>query len=55
VTVGGVTAKVLSWLATSITVQVPTGASTGTVVVNANGGLPSSGWPFMVDTPFGCN
>jgi len=55
VTVGGMTATVLSWTASSITVQVPTGASAGGVQVTANGGLPSSPFPFSVSTPFGCN
>ena len=47
VTFNGVAAAATNWSATSITVTVPTGASTGNVVVTA-GGVASSGVSFTV-------
>src|ERR1035441_6303479 len=55
VTIGGITAPIVTWTATVITVEVPPGDSTGNVVVTTNGGLPSSGVPFTVNTPLGCS
>lgn len=50
VTFAGTAAAITSWSATSIVAQVPTGATTGNVVVTA-GGLTSNGSPFTVTTP----
>ena len=47
VTFNGVSAIPAFWSATSITVPVPTGATTGNVVVTV-GGNASPGWSFMV-------
>ena len=47
VTFNGTVATVTSWTATSIVVQVPTGATTGNVVVTV-GGVPSNGVRFTV-------
>ncbi len=47
VTFNGTTAAVTSWSATSVVVTVPTGATTGNVVVNV-GGQASNGSPFTV-------
>lgn len=56
VTLNGVTAPVVagSWGSNSITVQVPTGATTGNVVVTVSG-QASNGVTFTVVSPFGCN
>src|SRR5208283_918276 len=45
VTFNGTAATATSWSATSITVTVPSGATTGNVVVTV-GGVASNGWPF---------
>ncbi len=50
VTFNGTTASPTSWSATSITVPVPAGATTGSVVVTV-GGLPSNGYSFTVSSP----
>jgi hypothetical protein len=50
VTFNGVAATPTSWSATSITVPVPTGATTGAVVVTV-GGLASNGLSFTVNLP----
>jgi len=47
VTFNGTPASPTSWTATSITVPVPTGATTGNVIVTV-GGLPSNGLSFIV-------
>ena len=47
VTFNGTTATVTTWTATSIATSVPTGATTGNVVVTA-GGVPSNGVNFTV-------
>ena len=47
VTFNGTTASPTSWSATSITVPVPAGATTGNAVVTV-GGLPSNGYSFTV-------
>lgn len=55
VTLNGVqipSAQVVSWSDASITVQVPTGATSGNVAVTS--GQPSNGVPFTVTAPFGC-
>jgi hypothetical protein len=52
VTFNGVSATPSSWSATSIVVPVPTGASTGNVVVTANG-QPSNGVRFIVTNAAG--
>ena len=49
VTFNGVAATATSWSATSITVTVPSGAATGSVVVNV-GGDPSNGVMYTVTT-----
>ncbi len=49
VTFNGTTATVTSWSPTSIAAPVPTGASTGNVIVTV-GGLASNGMPFTVST-----
>ena len=53
VTLGGVGMAVVAgtWSSTSITVQVPSGASSGNIVVTV-GGQASNGFPFQVDSPF---
>jgi len=48
VTFNGTTATVSSWSNTSITATVPTGATTGNVIVTAAGGVASSGVNFTV-------
>ena len=50
VTFNGTTASPTSWSATSITVPVPAGATTGNVIVTV-GGLPSNGYSFTVSPP----
>ena len=50
VTFNGTTASPASWSATSITVPVPAGATTGNAVVTV-GGLPSNGYLFTVSPP----
>jgi hypothetical protein len=50
VTFNGTTAAPTAWSSTSITVPVPTGATTGSVVVTV-GGLASNGYVFIVGTP----
>ena len=50
VTFNGTTASPTSWSATSITVPVPAGATTGNAVVTV-GGLPSNGYSFTVSPP----
>ena len=47
VTFNGVAATATTWATNSLVVTVPTGAATGSVVVNA-GGLPSNGMAFTV-------
>lgn len=54
VTIGDKAATIVSWSATSITVQVPAGAVTGNVVVTVTGHPPSNGWVFTVSPAFGC-
>src|SRR4029077_2560836 len=49
VTFHGTTATVTRWSATSLATSVPTGATTGNVVVKV-GGVPSNGMNFMVTT-----
>ena len=49
VTFNGTTATATTWSATSITVPVPVGATTGDVVVTV-GGVPSNGLTFTVTT-----
>ena len=49
VTFNGVAAPITNWAATSISVTVPTGATTGSVIVTA-GGVPSSGVSFTVNS-----
>jgi hypothetical protein len=49
VTFNGIAAKPTGWSATTITAQVPAGATTGNVVVTV-GGMPSNGATFMVTT-----
>jgi RHS repeat-associated protein len=51
VTFNGTAGAVTSWGATSITTTVPTGATTGNVVVTAAGGIPSNGASFSVLFP----
>jgi IPT/TIG domain len=53
VELNGTIMNTISWSNTSIIVQVPTGATTGNVVVTV-GGVPSQGVPFTVVPPFGC-
>ncbi len=48
-TFNGTTASPATWSATSITVPVPVGATTGNVVVTV-GSQPSNGYPFTVST-----
>lgn len=57
VTIGNIATTIVSWSDSSIVVQVPTGASTGGVVVIPNAILfPSLGdLSFQVDPPFSCN
>jgi streptogramin lyase len=50
VTFNGTTASPTSWSATSITVPVPAGATTGNVVVTVSG-LASNGYSFTVSPP----
>jgi len=50
VTFNGTTASAATWSATSITVPVPTGATTGNVVVTVSG-QPSNGYLFTVTAP----
>ncbi len=45
---GGKTATIGSWSDTSIAVTVPSGASTGNIVVTAAGGVASNGVPFTI-------
>jgi RHS repeat-associated protein len=47
VTIGGTVAPVTSWSATSITITVPSGATTGSLIVTA-GGVPSNPVTFTV-------
>jgi streptogramin lyase len=47
VTFNGTTASPTNWSATSVTVPVPAGATTGNVIVTV-GGLPSNGYSFTV-------
>lgn len=44
----GTTASSPNWGSTSITVAVPSGATSGDVVVTTSGGVPSSGFTFIV-------
>lgn len=53
VKIGTSSLTVLSWTATSITVQVPAGAVTGNVVVTV-ASHSSNGVNFAVSSPFGC-
>jgi len=53
VELNGAIMNTISWSPTSIIVQVPTGATTGNVVVTV-GGVASQGVPFTVVPPFGC-
>lgn len=48
VTFNGTTAAITSWSATQIVAKVPTGATTGNVVVTAAGGVASNGVTFTV-------
>lgn len=52
VMLGSSALTVLSWSNTSITVQLPPGAATGSVVVTVPGTTPSNGATFTVTTPF---
>jgi hypothetical protein len=47
VTFNGVNAKATAWATSSLVVTVPSGAASGSVVVNV-GGLPSNGVSFTV-------
>jgi hypothetical protein len=51
VTFNGTYASVASWSDTSIKVTVPVGATSGSVVVTAWGGVSSAGVPFTVSIP----
>lgn len=53
VTLNSVPATVSSWSATSIVAQVPSGVTTGNVVVTAAGGISSNGVRFKVLNPGG--
>lgn len=46
----GASALVVSWTYNAIVVQVPSGATTGNIVVNV-GGVNSNGFPFTITTP----
>jgi YD repeat-containing protein len=48
VKLNGTSATITNWTATSITATVPTGATTGSVVVTAAGGVASNGVTFTV-------
>ena|GEM_PF-1037055 len=51
VTFNGIAATAFSnWTDTSITVTVPSGATTGPVIVNSNGVAPSAGYQFTVSS-----
>lgn len=54
VEIGSVALSVISWTDTAITVSIPTGATTGNVVVTVNA-LASNGASFSVGSPFGCS
>ncbi|HET9309008.1 MAG TPA: IPT/TIG domain-containing protein, partial [Candidatus Sulfotelmatobacter sp.] len=51
VTFNGTTATINSWSATQITTSVPAGATTGSVIVTAAGGVASKGVTFTVIPP----
>src|SRR5258707_465873 len=53
VTLNSIPATVSSWSATSIVAQVPSGVTTGNVVVTAAGGISSNGVRFKVLNPGG--
>lgn len=53
VKLNGATMTIISPGSSSIIVQVPTGATSGNIVVT--NGVDSNGVPFKVDPPFGCN
>jgi PKD domain/Glucodextranase, domain B/IPT/TIG domain len=51
VTFNGTTATINTWSATQITTKVPAGATTGSVIVTAGGGVSSKGVTFTVIPP----
>lgn len=52
-TLNGATLTIVSWTNTSITVDVPAGATSGNVIVTVSGNN-SNGVSFTVISPFGC-
>lgn len=54
VSINGVLMAVVSWSDGAITVQVPSGATSGSIVVNVNGTAKAAG-DFVVSPAFGCS